>query len=149
MSPYLPAGLRVVVTRAEHQSEGLAAAFELAGAQVERLPLLEIVPPADPRPLERAASELALYEWIVFTSSNAVEAFLPRTGGALPSRLKVAVVGPATAEALRDIRASSPTSRRLAPTPKGCWPSWLPGSAASGGSSSPRPPTPAPPCQKA
>lgn len=95
------AGLRVVVTRAEHQSEGLAAAFEQAGARVERLPLLEIVPPSDPRPLERAASELALYEWIVFTSANAVAAFLPAAGGALPSRLQVAVVGPATAEALR------------------------------------------------
>jgi uroporphyrinogen-III synthase len=92
---------RVVVTRAEHQSEALAAAFEAAGFQVELLPLLEVVPPPDPRPLERAASELALYEWIVFTSTNAVEAFLPLAGGALPSRLHVAAVGPATAEALR------------------------------------------------
>lgn len=93
--------MRVVVTRAEHQAEGLVSAFESAGFQVELLPLLEVVPPADPRPLERAASELALYEWIVFTSANAVEAFLPLAGGALPSRLHVAAVGPATAEALR------------------------------------------------
>jgi len=93
--------LRVVVTRAEHQSEELAAAFAAAGFQVELLPLLEVVPPADPRPLERAASELALYDWVVFTSTNAVEAFLPLTGGGLPSRLRIAAVGPATAEALR------------------------------------------------
>lgn len=93
--------MRVVVTRAEHQSEGLAAAFASAGFEVELLPLLEVVPPPDPRPLERAASELALFDWIVFTSTNAVEAFLPLAGGALPSRLQVAVVGPATAEALR------------------------------------------------
>jgi uroporphyrinogen-III synthase len=92
---------RVVVTRAEHQSEGLASAFEAAGFQTEPLPLLEIVPPLDPRPLERAASELALYDWVVFTSSNAVEAFLPLTGGGMPHRLRVAAVGPATAEALR------------------------------------------------
>lgn len=95
------AGLRVVVTRAEHQADGTVAAFEAAGAHVELLPLLEVVPPADPRPLERAASELALYDWIVFTSANAVEAFLPLSGGAFPSRMRVAVVGPATAEALR------------------------------------------------
>lgn len=94
-------GLRVVVTRAEHQAEGLTAAFERAGAKVELLPLLDIVPAADPRPLERAAAELALYHWLVFTSTNAVDAFMPLTGGALPSRLSVAVVGPATAEALR------------------------------------------------
>lgn len=68
---------------------------------VELLPLLEVVPPLDPRPLERAASELALYDWVVFTSSNAVETFLPLTGGALPQRLRVAAVGPATADALR------------------------------------------------
>src|SRR5213076_1720918 len=58
------AGLRVVVTRAEHQSEGLAAAFERAGARVELLPLLEVVPPADPRPLARAAGDLASYDWL-------------------------------------------------------------------------------------
>lgn len=100
MSPPL-SGLRVVVTRAEHQADGTVAAFEGAGAHVELLPLLEVVPPADPRALERAASELALYDWLVFTSSNAVESFLPLTGGSLPHRLRVAVVGPATAEALR------------------------------------------------
>lgn len=94
-------GLRVVVTRAEHQAGGLAEALAAAGAAVELLPLLEVLPPADPRPLERAASELALYDWLVFTSSNAVEAFLPWTGGAVPGRLRIAVVGPATAEALR------------------------------------------------
>jgi uroporphyrinogen-III synthase len=94
-------GPRVVITRSEHQSDALAAAFVAAGARVELLPLLEVVPPADPRPLERAATELALYDWLVFTSANAVEAFMPLTGGALPDRLRVAVVGPATAEALR------------------------------------------------
>ncbi len=94
-------GVRVVVTRAEHQAEGLIAAFERMGARVELLSLLEVIPPADPRALERAATELALYDWIVFTSSNAVEAFLPLSGGAFPPRLQVAVVGPATAEALR------------------------------------------------
>jgi uroporphyrinogen-III synthase len=95
------ANLRIVITRAEHQADDLAAAFERAGARVELLPLLEVVPPADPRPLERAATELALYDWLVFTSANAVEAFLPLTGGALPARVRVAVVGPATAAALR------------------------------------------------
>jgi uroporphyrinogen-III synthase len=93
-------GLRVVVTRAEHQSEGLAAAFERAGAGVEMLPLLAVVPPADPRPLERAVMDLVSYDWLVFTSANAVETFL-RLTGPLPSALRVAAVGPATAAALR------------------------------------------------
>src|SRR5437764_14451239 len=101
MTAPLPlAGRRVVVTRAAHQGEGLLRAFAAAGAVVESLPLLEVVPPADPRPLERAAAELALYDWLIFTSTNTVEAFLPLTGGALPARLKVAAVGAATAAAL-------------------------------------------------
>src|SRR3954447_21738047 len=92
--------LRVVVTRSEHQSAGLAAAFERAGARVDLLPLLAVVPPADPRPMERAAEDLASYDWLVFTSVNAVEAFL-RLTGPLRTGLKIAAVGPATAAALR------------------------------------------------
>jgi uroporphyrinogen-III synthase len=94
------ANLRVVVTRAANQSGDLAAAFAAAGARVELLPLLEVVPPADPRPLERAAAELPRYDWLVLTSANAVEALLPLIGGTLPPTLRVAVVGRATAEAL-------------------------------------------------
>ena len=108
-----------MVTRAEHQSEGLAAAFARAGAAVELLPLLEVVPAADPRLLERAAAELFMYDWVVFTSSNAVEAFLP-LAGPLPTALKTAAVGPATAEALRargvepDLTASRADAEGLA-----------------------------------
>jgi uroporphyrinogen-III synthase len=91
--------LRVVVTRAEHQSEGLAAAFSRAGARVELLPLLAVVPPADPRPLRQAAAEASRYDWIVFSSANAVEGFLPWVSG--PLAASVAAVGPVTAAALR------------------------------------------------
>ena len=90
-----------MVTRAEAQAGGLAQGFAAVGARVEALPLLAVAPPADPRPLERAASELALYDWLAFTSANAVETFLPLAGGAVPPRLKVAVVGAATAATVR------------------------------------------------
>ena len=96
--PSLP-HLRVVVTRAEHQSAGLAAACSRAGAQVELLSLLAVVPPADPGPLQRAAAEASSYDWIVFSSANAVEAFVSRVSGPLAAR--AAAVGPATATALR------------------------------------------------
>lgn len=97
------AGVRVVVTRAEHQAGGLVAAFEAAGAQVAMLPLLEIVPSADRGPLEQALGKVADYEydWLVFTSANAVQSFLPFAGGPLAPDIKFAVVGPATAKALR------------------------------------------------
>jgi uroporphyrinogen-III synthase len=96
--------IRVVVTRAERQADGLAQALQAAGAEVAPLPLLAVGPPDDLGSLERAASEVALYDWIVFASANAVEAFLPLAGGSLPARLRIAVVGPATAAALRPFR---------------------------------------------
>ncbi len=114
MTPAPLAGVRVVVTRPEHQAEGLSAAFAAAGARVEELPLLEVVPPADPAPLDRAAAELAVptaaaattgaappFDWIVFTSANAVDALFARLRARLPPGTRCAVVGPATASALR------------------------------------------------
>ena len=96
------AGVRVVVTRSARQAAGLVERLAARGARVEPLALLEILPPQDERPLERAATELALYDWLVLTSANAVESLLPATGGTLPARLEVAVVGAATARSLRD-----------------------------------------------
>ncbi len=96
------AGLRVVVTRAEAQSTELARCLAEAGASVALLPLIEVIPPADPRPLSRAASELPLYDWVVLTSANGARALLDAAEGSLPARLAVAVVGNATAAVLRE-----------------------------------------------
>ncbi|MGE5234476.1 MAG: uroporphyrinogen-III synthase [Acidobacteriota bacterium] len=96
-------GVRVVVTRAEHQAGDLSAAFRQVGARVESLPLLELAPPSDPRPLERAVSELAIYNWLVLTSPNAAEVVLEHAGGALPPQLRVAAVGEKTAGILREL----------------------------------------------
>lgn len=91
-------GLRVIVTRAQHQIGGLAMVLRDAGAEVVHLPLLEILPPADPSPLKKAARQLDAYDWVVFTSSNAVEALLKETGPDLPPELSIAAVGGATAD---------------------------------------------------
>jgi uroporphyrinogen-III synthase len=96
------AGLRVVVTRAEAQAGELMRRLAEAGASVARLPLIEVIAPADPRPLARAASELPLYDWVVFTSANGARALLDAAEGSLPTRLGVAVVGAATAAVLRE-----------------------------------------------
>jgi len=93
-------GVRVVVTRATQQAANLISLFQAEGARVEPLPLLEIGSPADPRALERALSELPLYDWIVFTSANSVEALLGSVAGHLPSRSRVAALGEATSRAL-------------------------------------------------
>ncbi len=99
------AGVRVVVTRAEHQADGLADALTAAGADVERLPLLAVLPPDDPAPLQAAARALGDYGWVAFTSANAVRALLPLLPGGWPPHVAVAAIGGATAQALADAGA--------------------------------------------
>jgi uroporphyrinogen III methyltransferase/synthase len=94
------AGIRVVVTRSRVQAGRLAALLAEAGARVELLPLLEVVPPAEPNALQRAARELSA-QWVVFTSANAVAAFAGERTDPLPAGVAVAAVGGATAEAAR------------------------------------------------
>ncbi len=117
------AGVRVVVTRARHQAAPTVEAFRATGAQVELLPLIEVVPPADPRPLDRALTHLEGYDWIVFTSANAVDqlaARLAERGRSLPATPRLAVIGAATAQALRaqgrepGVAAADPRAEGLA-----------------------------------
>jgi uroporphyrinogen III methyltransferase/synthase len=93
-------GQRIVVTRALHQAEELAAPLRELGAEPLLLPLIGIAPPDDPAPLRNAASQADAYDWIIFTSANAVAAFLAEvqeTGEWL--RPRIATIGPATREA--------------------------------------------------
>jgi uroporphyrinogen-III synthase len=95
-------GRRVVVTGGtSHQAGELAAAFAAAGAEVELLPLLEVLPPADPEPLDEAAATGGSYDWVVFTTANAVEAFVPLMPEPFPESVTVAAVGTTTAQAVR------------------------------------------------
>lgn len=90
----------MVVTRAAHQSGPLCRALEGAGARVEPLPLLEVLP-GDIDEMRQAAAALQPGHWVVFTSSNAVDAFLPKVPAGLRLCLRLAAVGPATARAIR------------------------------------------------
>ena len=95
------AGRRVVVTRADHQAAELADFLTAAGAEVERLPLLALLPPEDSAPLTAAARSLGSYRWVVFTSSNAVRALFTAMGDERwPGGVAVAAIGDATDAAL-------------------------------------------------
>jgi uroporphyrinogen III methyltransferase/synthase len=94
-------GISVVVTRPRRQAGELVAALTEAGAAVGVLPVIAIVDPLDPRPLAEAAAAVALYEWVVFSSANAVERFLALVPDARAlAGVRIAAVGPATAAAL-------------------------------------------------
>ena len=95
-------GRRVVVTRAREQASDLVARLQELGADTVELPAIELAEPADGgAALRRAAAGVASYDWVVFTSANAVTRFLPllrdaRSFGAA----RVAAIGPGTADAL-------------------------------------------------
>lgn len=98
-------GVRVLVTRPRERSEELCFLLDDEGAEVIALPLLELLPPEDPRPLLSAAEALHRYEWVVFASPLAVDALLDaaRQAGTfhlLRSKL-IATVGPRTAARVR------------------------------------------------
>jgi uroporphyrinogen III methyltransferase/synthase len=97
-------GRRVVVTRARSQASALSARLQALGASPIEVPTIRIDGPADGGAgLQHAATDLAggRYDWVVFSSANAVAALLAHLPDARsfgPAR--VAAMGPGTAEAL-------------------------------------------------
>jgi uroporphyrinogen III methyltransferase/synthase len=71
-------GVRVLVTRAEHQAPALTAALAELGAQVFEQPALKISPPDDWQPVDQALERLDQFDWLVFSSANGVRFLLDR-----------------------------------------------------------------------
>jgi uroporphyrinogen III methyltransferase / synthase len=101
-------GRRVVVTRARAQAGELSRELEVLGAEVHEFPTIEIRPPEDFGPLDAAIRALDSFDWLIFTSVNGVEAFIERLSHhgldlrAVPRGAKIAAIGPATAERVRE-----------------------------------------------
>ena len=98
-------GKRVVVTRAARQSVELVEKLTKLGALPISLPLVAFSAPEDFGPLDAALEHLEQFDWIIFTSENAVRAVVKRAGvrGNLRNvagrRSRAAAVGPTTAAA--------------------------------------------------
>jgi len=71
------------------------------GAKIIFAPLIRIAPPRTWRPLDRALNTLIRYDAVVFTSSNAVDAFFKRLKGRSFSPRILAAVGHATCQAVK------------------------------------------------
>jgi uroporphyrinogen III methyltransferase/synthase len=69
-------GKRVLVTRPREQAAELVDRLAALGAEAIEAPMIRIDPPEDPSPLLRAAAAADAFDWIVFTSVNAVDAFM-------------------------------------------------------------------------
>ncbi len=112
-------GWRVVVTRAEVQADSINRYLRQMGAEPVAYPTIAFAPPLDSAPLDSALDRLRTggYEWLVLTSATGVRAVKNRLdllapGAAsahlLPDTLQLAAVGPATADACRELLGSAP-----------------------------------------
>lgn len=98
---------RVLVTRSQRQSSELATKLSEIGLDPVVVPAIEIAPPASFEVLDEALAQLSSFDWLIFTSANAVEAMQHRLGS-VPSLApgtwpQIAAIGPATARALEAI----------------------------------------------
>ena len=106
-SPSALTGKRIVITRSAAQSEVLARELSSRGAIPVVLPLVAFADPEDFAPLDKAIAEIEQFDWIILTSAQAVRAVVKRSEDLKRSlihsgsKLRIASVGPVTAEAAR------------------------------------------------
>jgi uroporphyrinogen III methyltransferase/synthase len=98
-------GKRILVTRARAQASEFADLLEANGAQVIQFPTIKIQPVAVDSAYIHSTNE---YDWIVFTSINAVEIFYERLrengrDARAFGTSKICAVGPKTVDALNHI----------------------------------------------
>ena len=100
-------GQTVLVTRAEGQSEEGSSQLRRLGANVLDIPVIEIQPPEDAAPLNEAIENLQHYDWILFTSANAVTRFFAALfltkRDARAIRARIGAIGTHTAAALQTV----------------------------------------------
>lgn len=96
---------RVLVTRAAKQASSLADMLRAMDAEPVVVPVIETVALESYAVLDEALRRLAEFDWLVFTSANAVRVLgerltLLEIGSVWP---RVAVIGPATAKAVEEL----------------------------------------------
>jgi uroporphyrinogen III methyltransferase / synthase len=101
-------GWRVLVPRTKDQAGAMSDRLRVHGAVPEEVPTIAVEPPRSPAQMERAVKGLVdgRYQWVVFTSANAVRAVWEKFAEfGLDARafsgVKIACVGEATADTVR------------------------------------------------
>jgi uroporphyrinogen III methyltransferase/synthase len=97
--------IKILITRPKAQADSFAENLRKAGLEPLFFPVIEIQPISENVGLQRALLKLSCYDWLVFTSVNSVDVVwkaLIRIGMKnIPSEIRVAAIGPKTADALR------------------------------------------------
>lgn len=100
-------GRRIVVTRNLESAGRFSKRLRALGAEVIELPLIRIELGAEKQRTADIFTEIAHYEWIVFTSANGVRGFFQEFFAAFEDIrslgfMRIAAVGEATAAAVRE-----------------------------------------------
>ena len=99
--------MKILITRPARQAADFAEKLSAIGFEPVYFPVIEIHPADDFSELDKALAEIERYAWLVFTSVNAVDVVFDRIlvgakhASPLLSNLRIAAIGPKTAEALR------------------------------------------------
>jgi len=96
------AGKRIVITRPPDQATSFAEQLKMLGAVPVSMPTITIQPPADSEPIKQALQHIDQYDWVLFTSANAVHHVCQHVTTQAVNWPNIAVIGPATAEALEE-----------------------------------------------
>jgi uroporphyrinogen III methyltransferase / synthase len=98
-------GKRILITRPREQSAEFVAMLEALGAQPIEAPMISIAPPHSWEDLDAVVQRVSDFDWIIFSSGHAVDAFIGRLmASPLDLRalkgVRLCAVGPSTAERL-------------------------------------------------
>lgn len=109
---------RILITRTRHQASVLAEQLQAAGAETIVIPTIQLAPPTSYEALDFGLANLENgFDWLVFTSANAVNAFAERKRekGITSQPRRIAVIGSATARALAEVELVSRMGSVLMP----------------------------------
>lgn len=92
----------ILITRIRNQAKGLVEMLENLGYNVLNIPTIQITDPDDPAHIQKLLKDTSSFEWIIFTSANAVRYFFKFCSGNDQEfrNLKIACIGNKTAEVL-------------------------------------------------
>jgi len=100
-------GSKILLTRSRDQAEEMCKKLEKLGAGVVEFPTIRIVPPKNYSQLDKAIVKIEDYDWIIFTSQNAIDFFFNRfktknKNFKVLKKIKIGVIGPATAKRVKN-----------------------------------------------
>ena len=98
-------GKGIVITRPEAQAEEFQTLLQAEGAQTYLFPTIQIIPPETFQILDQKIKTAGKYDWLIFTSANAVRFFFQRIKE-IPydirnlKGIKICAIGPTTARCI-------------------------------------------------